>query len=73
MARSKKPETTAEAGMMMILDTPIEKTIDEAAKLVGVAEIRLLEMFAERLGLPEAMGWETVPSEHESLLAEFKN
>jgi hypothetical protein len=75
MARSKKSETqatTAEAGMTMILDTPVEKSIDEAAKLVGVAEIRLLEMFAERLGLSEAMGWETVPSEHESLLAEFK-
>jgi hypothetical protein len=74
MARSKKSEVaTAEAGMTMILDTPVEKSIDEAAKLVGVAEIRLLEMFSERLGLPEAMGWETVPNEHESLLAEFKN
>jgi hypothetical protein len=56
----------------MILDTPVEKSIDEAAKVVGVAEIRLLEMFSERLELPEALGWETVPSEHESLLAEFK-
>jgi hypothetical protein len=76
MARAKKSETqatTAEEGMTMILDTPVEKSIDEAAKLVGVAEIRLLEMFSERLGLPEAMGWETVPSEHESLLIEFKN
>jgi hypothetical protein len=75
MARSKKSEaqaTTAEAGMTMILDTPVEKSIDEAAKLVGVAEIRLLEMFSERLGLSEAMGWETVPIEHEGLLAEFK-
>ncbi len=76
MARSKKAETqatTAEAGMMMILDTSVEKAIDEAAKVVGVAEIRLLEMFSERLGLPEAMGWETVPIEHEPLLTEFKN
>jgi hypothetical protein len=75
MARSKKSEvaTTAEAGMTMILDTPVEKSIDEAAKLVGVAEIRLLEMFSERLEMPEAMGWETVPIEHEGLLAEFKN
>jgi flagellar motor protein MotB len=75
MARSKKSQTevtTAEQGMTMILDTPVEKSIDEAAKVVGVAEIRLLEMFADRLELPEAMGWETVPSEHESLLAEFK-
>ena len=75
MARAKKSQveaTTAEQGMSMILDTPVEKSIDEAAKLVGVAEIRLLEMFSERLELPEAMGWETVPSEHESLLVEFK-
>jgi hypothetical protein len=73
--RAKKSQTevtTAEQGMTMILDTPVEKSIDEAAKLVGVAEIRLLEMFSDRLGMPEAMGWETVPSEHESLLAEFK-
>jgi hypothetical protein len=75
MARAKKSQVetlTAEQGMTMILDTPVEKSIDEAAKVVGVAEIRLLEMFADRLELPEALGWETVPSEHESLLAEFK-
>jgi hypothetical protein len=75
MARAKKSQTevtTAEEGMTMILDTPVEKSIDEAAKVVGVAEIRLLEMFCDRLELPEALGWETVPSEHESLLAEFK-
>jgi hypothetical protein len=76
MARTRKPQvqevTTAEEGMTMILDTPVEKSIDEAAKVVGVAEIRLLEMFVERLNLPEALGWETIPSEHESLLIEFK-
>jgi hypothetical protein len=74
MARksTKSNPTTAEEGMTMILDTPVEKSIDEAAKVVGVAEIRLLEMFCERLELPEALGWETVPSEHEALLAEFK-
>jgi hypothetical protein len=75
MPRAKKSETqptTAEQGISMILDTPVEKSIDEAAKVVGVAEIRLLEMFADRLELPEALGWETIPSEHESLLAEFK-
>lgn len=75
MPRAKKSQTevtTAEEGMIMILDTPVEKSIDEAAKLVGVAEIRLLEMFCERLEMPEALGWETVPSEYEPLLAEFK-
>jgi hypothetical protein len=81
MPRAKKSQTevtevtevtTAEQGMTMILNSPIEKSIDEAAKVVGVAEIRLLEMFSDRLELPEALGWETVPSEHESLLAEFR-
>jgi hypothetical protein len=76
MARTRKPQvqevTTAEEGMTMILDTPVEKSIDEAAKVVGVAEIRLLEMFVERLNLPEAMVWETIPIEHEFLLTEFK-
>jgi hypothetical protein len=76
MARSKKSQSTevitAEEGMVMILDTPVEKSIDEAAKVVGVAEIRLLEMFSEKLNLPEAMVWETIPTEHEPLLVEFK-
>ena len=75
--RSKKSQTqeimTAEEGMKLILDTPVEKRIDEAAELVGVAEIRLLEMFSDRLELAEAMGWETVPIEYDPLLAEFKN
>jgi len=76
-SRPKKAQTeeimASEEGMKMILDTPIEKRVDEAAAFVGVAEIRLLEMFSERLELPEAMGWETVPTEHEPLLVEFKN
>ncbi|HEY9830874.1 MAG TPA: hypothetical protein V6D26_09855 [Stenomitos sp.] len=75
MPRAKKSQieaTTAEEGMTMILDTPVEKSIDEAAQIVGVAEIRLLEMFLERLNLPEAMVWETIPIEHEQLLNEFK-
>lgn len=64
---------TPEEGMKMILDTPVQQRIDEAAAFVGVAEIRLLEMFSERLNLPEAMGWESVPLEYEPLLTEFKN
>jgi hypothetical protein len=74
MARKalKSTAQTAEEGMKMILDTPVEKSISEAANFVGVAEVRLLEMFADRLQLPEAMIWETVPAEHEPLLDEFK-
>ncbi len=74
MARAKKSETiaTAEQGMTMILDTPVLKSVSEAAEFLGVAEIRLLELFNDALNLPEAMGWELIPQEHEHLLNEFK-
>ncbi len=72
-AKKNNEVATAEQGMKLILDEPVEKRIDEAAEFVGVAEIRLLELFSERLELPEAMVWETVPIEHEPLLVEFKN
>jgi len=75
MARrtAKANPTNASEGMELITATEPLKTIEEAAKLVGVAEIRVLEMFSESLNLPEAMLWEVIPQEHESLLAEFKN
>jgi len=74
MARksTKSKPTTAEEGMTMILDTPVLKTVSEAAEFVGVAEIRILELFNDALNLPEAMGWEVIPQEHEHLLNEFK-
>jgi hypothetical protein len=75
MARSKKSQsqpTTAEQGMTMILATEPLKNIPEAAEYVGVAEIRLLELFSDALNLPEALGWEVIPQEHEHLLNEFK-
>jgi hypothetical protein len=75
MARAKKSQsevTTASEGISLILDTPIQKPIDEAASFVGCAEIRLLEMFSERLESPEVMLWESIPTEHEALLIEFK-
>jgi len=75
MARrtAKANPTNASEGMELITATEPLKTIEEAAKLVGVAEIRVLEMFSEALNLPEAMVWEVIPQEHESLLTEFKN
>lgn len=75
MARAKKSQsdiTTAAEGISMILESPVQKSIDEAASFVGCAEIRLLEMFSERLESPEVMLWESVPVEHEALLVEFK-
>jgi len=75
MARrtAKANPTNASEGMELITATEPLKTIEEAAKLVGVAELRVLEMFSETLNLPEALGWEVIPQEHEKLLAEFKN
>ena len=71
---SKKTEaTTASEGMSVILDTPVLKTISEGANFVGCAEIRLLELFCDALKLPEALGWEVIPQEHEHLLNEFKS
>ncbi len=74
MARKSTKTTvqTAEEGMTMILDTPVLKSVSEAAEFIGVAEIRVLELFNEALNLPEAMGWEVIPQEHEHLLNEFK-
>jgi len=57
----------------MILDTPVLKTVSEGANFVGCAEIRLLELFCDALKLPEALGWEVIPQEHEHLLNEFKS
>jgi len=70
---AKANPTNASEGMELIAATEPLKTVEEAAKLVGVAEIRVLEIFSEALNLPEAMLWEVIPQEHESLLTEFKN
>jgi hypothetical protein len=74
MARksTKSNPTSASEAMEMILSTEPLKTVSEAAEFVGVAEIRILELFADALNLPEAMGWEVIPQEHEHLLNEFK-
>lgn len=74
MARktTKNNPTNAAEAMDMILATEPLKTVSEAAEFVGVAEIRILELFSDALNLPEAMGWEVIPQEHEHLLNEFK-
>jgi hypothetical protein len=75
MARrtAKANPTNASEAMELITKTEPLKTIEQAAQIVGVAELRVLEMFSEALNLPEALGWEVIPQEHEKLLAEFKN
>ena len=68
MPRNKKTESTiAEA-----LDTPVERTLEEAADYLGVAPIRLQELFCDRLNSIEPMTWLTVPTEHEERLEIFK-
>jgi hypothetical protein len=68
MPRTKKTETS----ITEALDTPIEKTIEEAADYLGVAPIRLQELFCDRLQSAEPMVWLTVPTEHEQRLEIFK-
>jgi hypothetical protein len=58
--------------MEMIMSVNPLKTVSEAAEYLGVAELRVLELFSDALNLPEAMGWEVIPQEHEHLLNEFK-
>jgi hypothetical protein len=74
MARfTSTKKSTIESELKIALDVPVDKTVTEAAQTVGCAEIRLLEMFSETLKTQQPMGWETIPSEHEPLLVEFKN
>jgi hypothetical protein len=68
MPRTKKPEST----ITEALDTPIERTLEEAADYLGVAPIRLQEIFCDRLQSAEPMVWLTIPTEHEERLEIFK-
>jgi hypothetical protein len=69
---ARKNTQLVEQGMDMIIATEPLKTVSEAAEFVGVAEIRLLELFSDALNLPEALGWEVIPQEYEHLLNEFR-
>jgi hypothetical protein len=68
MPRNKKPETS----ISEVLDTPLERTLEEAADYLGVAPIRLQELFCDRLQSAEPMVWLTIPTEHEERLEIFK-
>jgi hypothetical protein len=70
--RTRKQTQSPEKGMEMIMATTPQLNIDDAAQQVGCAPIRLLELFAERLGTQDPMLWDSVPTEHEGLLLEFK-
>jgi hypothetical protein len=54
------------------LDTPVERTLEDAADYLGVAPIRLQEMFCDRLSSNDPMAWLTIPLEYEPLLEAFK-
>jgi hypothetical protein len=69
---ARKNTQSVEQGMDMIIATEPLKSVGEAAEFVGVAEIRLLELFSDALNLPEALGWEVIPQEYEHLLNEFR-
>ncbi len=71
--RTRKSQPVEEiATIEQALDTPVERTLEEAADYLGVAPIRLQEMFCDRLSSNEPMAWLTIPLEHEPLLEAFK-
>ena len=74
MPRSKKAQAVPEevTTIEQALDTPVERTLEDAADYLGVAPIRLQEMFCDRLSSNEPMAWLTIPLEYEPLLEAFK-
>jgi len=74
MPRSKKAQAVQEevTTIEQALDTPIERTLEDAADYLGVAPIRLQEMFCEKLNSNDPMAWLTIPLESEPLLEAFK-
>jgi hypothetical protein len=74
MPRSKKAQAVQEeiATIKQALDTPVERTLEDAADYLGVAPIRLQEMFCEKLNSNDPMAWLTIPLEYEPLLEALK-
>jgi len=74
MPRSKKAQAVPEevTTIEQALDTPVERTLEDAADYLGVAPIRLQEMFCEKLNSNDPMAWFTIPLESEPLLEAFK-
>ena len=73
MPRAKKVTTAQEIETIQdALNTPVERTLEDAADYLGVAPIRLQELFCDRLNSIDPMTWLTIPLEKESLLEEFK-
>jgi len=70
--RKSQELSTVEAGLDMVLDQPVEKTLDEAAEYLDVAVFRLQELFCDRLNSTEPMSWLTVPTEHNATLEDIK-
>lgn len=73
MPRTKKTASAQEIETIeQALDTPIERTLEDAADYLGIAPIRLQELFCDRLNSIEPMTWLTIPLDHEPLLEEMK-
>jgi len=74
MPRSKKAQAVQEEATTIeqALDTPVERTLEDAADYLGVAPIRLQEMFCEKLSSNDPMAWLTIPLEYEPLLEALK-
>jgi hypothetical protein len=77
-ARTRKTQTATQPAQEEVttieqaLDTPVQRTLEDAADYLGVAPIRLQEMFCEKLNSNDPMAWLTIPLEWEPLLEALK-
>lgn len=73
MPRTKKTASAQEIETIeQALNTPIERTLEDAADYLGVAPIRLQELFCDTLNSPEPMTWLTIPLDQEPILEAIK-
>ena len=73
MPRAKKVTTAQEIETIQdALNTPVERTLEDAADYLGVAPIRLQELFCDRLNNSDPMTWLTIPLDQEPLLEAIK-
>ncbi len=70
--RKSQPVQEEVTTIEQAFNTPVERTLEDAADYLEVAPIRLQEMFGDRLSSNEPMAWLTIPLEHEPLLEAFK-
>lgn len=73
MARPKKTETTTiETDLSLVLDTPIEQSIENLATELEINEFELRDRLCELVGNAAPVNWETLPLCHEPLIKDLQ-